>query len=235
MTRRSLLVRTLPAALLAPLVADAAPNPAAGTKARGKAKGKSKVVKIWNGKDLSGWVWVPRSGDSKIGDVWSVVDGNLRCKGQPAGYIRTEQDFTSYVLRLQVRHLKPGNGGVLLRVVGPDKVWPKSIEAQGQAGALGDIWNIDQFPMEVDASRTKGRHTAREKPDVKEKPIGEWNDYEITLDGGDLTLKVNGTVQNTAKNCEIVAGKIALQSEGSEYEFRNIELEPLPDKGTKAK
>jgi hypothetical protein len=35
------------------------------------------------------------------------------------------------------------NGGVLLRVTGPDKVWPKSIEAQGQFNSIGDIWNID--------------------------------------------------------------------------------------------
>jgi len=232
MTRRSFVLRTLPGALLVPLVSPSGALTVAAPTG-GKARGKARPLELFNGKDLSGWIWVPGRGDSKIADVWSVVDGNLHCKGTPAGYIRTTKDFTSYILRLQVRHLAPGNGGVLLRLVGPDKVWPKSIEAQGQAGALGDIWNIDQFPMEVDQSRTKGRHTAREMPDVKEKPIGEWNDYEIRLDGGDLTLTVNGTVQNRAKNCEIVPGKIALQSEGSEYEFRRLVLVALPDRGTK--
>jgi hypothetical protein len=191
------------------------------------------VEKLFNGKDLTGWVWVPAAGNenSKLADVWSIVDGNLHGKGTPVGYIRTEKDYTSYRLKLQVRHLRPGNGGVLLRVQAPDKVWPRSIEAQGKAGALGDLWNIDQFPMQVAAARTNGRHTAREKPEVKEKPLGEWNDYEIVLDGGDLTLTVNGTVQNRAKGCAIMRGKIALQSEGSEYELRNIELTPLPDAG----
>jgi hypothetical protein len=155
------------------------------------------------------------------------VDGNLRCKGSPGGYIRTDDEYTSYVLRLQVRHLKKGNGGVLLRVVGPDKVWPKSIEAQGMSGGLGDIWNIDNFPMKVAEDRTNGRHTKRAQPDVPERPVGEWNDYEITLDGPNLTLKVNGTVQNQATECEVVPGKIGLQSEGTEYEFRNIELTPI--------
>ena len=51
------------------------------------------------------------------------------------------------------------------------------------------------------------------------------------MDGGKLTLIVNGTVQNEATECEIVAGKICLQSEGSEYEYRNIELTVLPDNG----
>jgi hypothetical protein len=189
------------------------------------------VIELFNGKDLSGWVWFTHDKNAAMEDVWSVVDGALRCKGRPVGYIRTERDYTSFILKLQIRHLKPGNGGVLIRMVGQDKVWPKSIEAQGQAGALGDIWNIDKFPMTVAEDRTRGRHTVRARRDVPEKPLGEWNDYEIIMDGGKLTLIVNGTVQNQATDCEIVAGKICLQSEGTEYEFRNIVLTVLPDQG----
>jgi hypothetical protein len=214
------------AALIAPARVEAGAKKAAVPKT-GQA---GRPVALFNGKDLAGWVWVSRDPESKIEDVWSVVDGNLRCKGKPVGYIRTEAEYTNFALTMQIRHLKPGNGGVLVRVVGPDKVWPKSIEAQGQSGALGDIWNIDQFPLEVDPARTKGRQTVRLRPEVAEKPVGEWNDYEIVVDGGDLTLKVNGIVQNTGKNAEIVAGKIALQSEGSEYEFRDIVLRPLPER-----
>ena len=50
--------------------------------------------------------------------------------------------------------------------------------------------------MQVDAARTNGRHTKKALPS-NEKPLGEWNHYEITLDGGELTLEVNGEVQNT--------------------------------------
>jgi len=197
-----------------------------------KSPAVGETISLFNGKDLSGWVWGAGGRNTRIEDVWSVVNGNLRCRGTPNGYIRTERDFTSFILKLQVRHLKPGNGGVLIRMVGQDKVWPKSIEAQGQSGALGDIWNIDRFPMKVDPQRTNDRHTRRMHPEIPEKPLGEWNDYEIIMNGSNLTLKVNGVVQNTASDVEIVAGKICLQSEGSEYEFRNIELTILPDKGT---
>ena len=38
---------------------------------------------------------------------------------------------------------------------------------------------------------------------------GEWNTYEITLDGPHLELKVNGLVQNRAYDCEVSPGKIA--------------------------
>jgi sugar phosphate isomerase/epimerase len=183
-------------------------------------------ISLFNGRDFAGWTYVSSNPDVKMEDVWTVKDGAIVCKGTPAGYIRTTNDYTNYVLRMQWRFNKPGNGGVLLRMVGADKVWPRSIEAQLQAGSAGDIWNIDEFPMQTDVARTNGRHTVKLKP-TNERPIGQWNDYEITLNGSDLMLKVNGEVQNTATGAWITPGKICLQSEGAEIEMRNLVLTPL--------
>jgi len=176
----------------------------------------------FNGKDLDGWT----VSSDNLKDTWSVKDGVMVNKGKPVGYIRTTADFTNYILRLQFRHLGRGNGGVLLRMVGPDKVWPRSIEAQGQYAAAGDIWNIDNFPMKTAPERTRGRHT-RKMHESNEKPVGQWNQYEITLDGDYLELKVNELVQNIATECLETPGKICLQSEGSAMEFRNLLLIPI--------
>jgi hypothetical protein len=193
---------------------------------------EEKPIELFNGKDLSGWTFFLND-NGKMENVWSVKDGVLQCKGKPIGYIRTEKDYTSYKLTLEWRSPgKPGNSGVLLRMQPPDKVWPKSIEAQLQSKNAGDIWNIDEFPMKTAAERTKGRHTAKEH-ETNEKPLGEWNTYEITLDGPNLELKVNGLVQNVATDCQVIPGKIALQSEGAEIEFRNILLTPLDSKTEK--
>jgi len=180
------------------------------------------AVRLFNGEDLTGWT--PSSDKTK--DTFGVAGGVITNTGRPAGYIRTKADHTSYTLHLQMRHIKGGNSGVLVRMVGRDKVWPKSIEAQGQSGSMGDIWNIDKFGMKAAADRTRGRHTRKRHPS-NERAIGQWNDYEITLDGGDLEIKVNNLVQNTATDCDEVAGKICLQSEGSPKEFRNIVLVPI--------
>jgi hypothetical protein len=177
---------------------------------------------LFNGKNLEGWTFYQDS----LNYNWSVKDGVMVNKGKPAGYIRTTADYTNYVLRLQFRHLTEGNSGVLLRMVGDDKVWPRSIEAQGQYGHVGDIWNIGKFPMKTDPKRTKGRHTVKMK-DSNEKAIGQWNQYEIVLDGGDLEIKVNDLVQNTAAQCWQTPGKIGIQSEGAQLEFRNIVLIPI--------
>ena len=67
----------------------------------------------------------------------------------------------------------------------------------------------------------------RKAHESSEEPLGEWNQYEITLDGGDLELKVNELVQNTATECLETPGKIGLQSEGVPMEYRNIVLIPI--------
>lgn len=190
-------------------------------------------VSLYNGKDLTGWVAiVPDAEAAKIKpeSVWEVRDGVLVCKGNPVGYIRTDKDYTNYVLKLQWRFnpvtKKAGNSGVLLRMVGEDKVWPKSVEAQLQSESAGDFWNIEEFKMKTEASRLNGRNT--KKTHGNENPVGEWNEYEIIVDHGTVILKVNGEELNRATDVEEVAGKICLQSEGAEIQFREIRLVPIP-------
>src|ERR1044071_2494368 len=50
--------------------------------------------------DLTGWTFFLEKG-GKMEDVWSVKDGVLICKGNPIGYIRTEKDYKSYVLKVE--------------------------------------------------------------------------------------------------------------------------------------
>lgn len=186
-------------------------------------------VVLFDGKNLDCWSAHLRQ-DAALEDVWSIsAAGVLVCRGRPIGYLHTNDDFESFVLRLEWRFdpvtKKAGNSGVLLRMTGEHKVWPRSIEAQLHSGNAGDFWNIGQFPMQVVASRTRGRNT--KKTHGNEKPIGEWNAYEIVVDGPWVSLRVNGEVLNEAWGCEVVPGKIGLQSEGAEIHFRNIRLHPL--------
>lgn len=192
----------------------------------------AEVIKLFNGKNLDGWTFTLRDENAKMEDVWSVTaDGELICKGQPIGYIRTEESYKNYELIVEWRFdpaKGPGNSGVLLRMVGEDKVWPKSVEAQLEHRNAGDFWNIDKFPMKVALERTEGRHTTK-LHDTNEKPLGEWNTYRIVVNGGTIQLYVNDLLQNEATDVEEVAGKICLQSEGAEIHFRRVDLKPLGD------
>jgi len=188
---------------------------------------KPRTISLFNGKDLSNWTAFFKDPNTRMEDVFTVQDGVIHDKGKPAGYIRTKDTYTNFLLKVQWRFVKKGNSGVLIRVQEPDKVWPKAVECQLNSGDAGDIWVIDHFPIQVAPERTKDRHTVKMKPS-NEKPIGEWNQYEITADHQHLVLKVNGEIQNEATGFAEMPGHILLQAEGAEIEFRNIELTPLP-------
>ncbi|HLU39936.1 MAG TPA: DUF1080 domain-containing protein [Planctomycetota bacterium] len=165
---------------------------------------------------------------TRLSDVWSIVDGVLVCKGKPAGYLYTRERFESFVLTLEWRFVPEhggGNSGVLMRMTGEHRVWPRSLEAQLMSGSAGDFYSIGEFPMRAAPERTRGRHTRR--LGGQEKPIGEWNRYEIIADGPWVQLAINGEVVNEAWDCAVVPGHICLQSEGVEIHFRAIRLTRL--------
>lgn len=186
-------------------------------------------ISLFNGKNLDGWKYVLSDPAVKMDEVWSVVDGTIVCKGKPSGYLRTEKDYSDYTLSLEWRWApgsKGGNSGVLVHTSTPGAigVWPKSIEAQLAAGNAGDIWVIGTTIQIPDAEkRVMGRRHLN-LTDNSEKPIGEWNTYEIIAKGDELTLKVNGDLVNHASKCSVTKGAICLQSEGAEVHFRNIKL-----------
>jgi len=129
----------------------------------------------------------------------------------------------------------PGsNSGVLMRITGKPQALPKCAEAQLKHGSAGDIYGFHGFQVKGDAKRIKSAESERtgklsgvsKIKDMEKKP-GEWNKYEITFKGGDLTLIINGEKVNEANSCDVVAGKIGLQSEGGEIHFRTVRLVPL--------
>lgn len=196
------------------------------------AQEPGKAELLFNGKDLSNWTWVSDQKDSQLADVWSVQDGILHCAGKPIGYIRTvTDDYHDYVLVVEWRWpgTQGGNNGVLVHTSTPAAlgVWPKSIEVQLHSGNAGDFWVIG---TELDVPNEEQRRQGRRHlnlTDDSEKPIGQWNQMEITCRGDEILVKVNGDPVNHATNCNVTQGAISLQSEGTPIEFRKVELRKL--------
>jgi hypothetical protein len=188
-------------------------------------------ILLFNGKDLTGWrTFVDPRQKVDPKEVWSVVDGAIRCEGQVNGYLITEEEYENYELNLEWRwgsKVHTGrNSGVFVHVTGPDQIWPKGVEAQLMAGRAGDFWLVGGFKLKIDESRrdpATPRHFFHLKDGV-EKPLGEWNHYRILCDGGLVRLTVNGVLQNEGTDAEVTKGRILLQSEGAEIWFRNIQL-----------
>lgn len=194
-------------------------------------------IPLFDGKTLDGWTFIVKPDkDGKLADpklTWSAADGVLRCTGKPNGCIVTKKEYADYALKLKWRWPgSPGNSGVLLHVQ-DEKYWPTSIEAQLLSGRAGDFLlnNMPAAKLDVDKARHDPKLERRflriEPKEPPEKKAGEWNACEITCRGADITFVVNGVLVNEGKGCSFKSGRIALQSEGAEVEFKEIVLKPL--------
>jgi|SRR5579883_57630 len=199
----------------------------------------SEFTPLFDGKSLDGWTFIVKPDkDGKEADpknTWSVVDGAIRCTGKPNGCMVTKQEYRDYILKLKWRFpadSKGGNSGVMLHVQ-DDKYWPTSVEAQLLSGHAGDLLltNPPAAKLDVDIARQnpkQPRHFYRfETKESVEKKFGEWNEYEITCKGGDITLVINGVKVNEGKNGNLTSGRIALQSEGAEIYFKDVVIKSL--------
>ena len=185
---------------------------------------------LFDGKSFTGWVKFCPNKRADVDKIWTVKDGVIHCLGKPHGYIRTEKSYANYKLHLEWRWVaKPTNSGVLLHKAGQERVWPKCIEAQLMHQNAGDFWLLSHSSITVGGKKVgpKAFANAKKKNPSNEKPQGEWNTYDIVCDGGKVTLKVNGLLQNEGTDANPSSGPICLQSEGSPIEFRNVYLEPL--------
>ncbi|MCS7160336.1 MAG: DUF1080 domain-containing protein [Gemmatales bacterium] len=194
----------------------------------------AKAIPLFNGKDFTGWQkFVDPKSKADPDVIFTIRNGTIVVDGSVNGYLITEKEYGDYVLTLEWRWgdkvYRGRNSGVFVHVSGPDQIWPKGVEAQLMSGRAGDFWLVGGFKLNVDPKRQDpkiDRHYFRLKENV-EKPLGEWNRYEITCDGPTVRLVINGQLVNEGTDAEATKGKILLQSEGAEIHFRNIFLTPL--------
>ncbi len=193
---------------------------------------KGAATRLYNGRNLDGWWFDTNQQGVAMEDVWSVdADGILNCKGKPSGALRTKrQDYENYVLTVEWRWPeRGGNNGVLVHATESQAlgVWPKSLEVQLASENAGDFWVIGtEIDVENEAERVKGRRHLN-LTDGSEKPLGQWNEMEITCRGDEVIVKVNGDLVNHGTGSSETRGGICLQSEGTPLQFRKVELRPL--------
>lgn len=210
----------------------------------GKNATATKPHSLFNGKDLTGWtVDVPhldKNPDAK--HPFIVRKGMLVSLGNPGGHLVTEATYQNYRLEVEYRFAaKPGNCGVLVHASTPRalyKMFPKSIEVQMYHKNAGDFWCIAEDITVPNMEKRRGKkenwgivegkgRRILNLTDGSEKPAGEWNSMKIECLSDAVKVWVNGDMVNHGTNCTAKSGKIALQAEGSEVEFRKVWLTPI--------
>lgn len=101
----------------------------------------------------------------------------------------------------------------------------------------GSIWHQAQFGDAKDGylfgetlsadGKKRFFNLAKAVTDMRVKPAGEWNTFEVTARGKVLTLWVNGAVTCEFPDCGLPKGRVGLEAEGYRIEFRNLKIRLL--------
>jgi hypothetical protein len=218
-------------------------------------------VSLFNGKDLSGWK-LPEGDGGHWKVVDSVIDYDAGSQAKGDKNLWSEREYGDFVLRLDWRlkeapfinksipyilpdgtHAKDVHGkelrfplpdadsGVFLRGNGDYQVniwcWPIG------SGEMFTVRTAAKTPPELRAAATP-KHQA-------DKPVGEWNHFEITVKGKTVTVVLNGTTVIPGATIPDLPekGRIAFQHHGSKnaqgdwtgppslVQFKNIEIKEL--------
>ena len=201
-------------------------------------------INLFNGKDLEGWhMDVPKMDEpSNKNAPFIVRNGNLVSLGEPRGHLITNSNYSNYRLTAEYRFTgEPGNCGVLVHASTPRflyQMFPKSIEVQMEHSNAGDFWVIGEDitvdnmeerrgPKETWGSTDGFNRRIKNLTDNSEKELGEWNTMAIECLNNTIKVWVNGDLVNYGYNASTSSGQIAIQAEGSEVEFRKLELSKL--------
>jgi hypothetical protein len=192
---------------------------------------------LFNGRDLAGWyTFLDKRGRGQDPEgIFRMEDGVLHIRGREFGYLATEESFANYDLRAEFkwgearyapRETAPRDSGILYHFAAgePDVVWPKSFECQVQEEDCGDFWCVGTQLESPNPHEQKWGMKHIIRSENFERPRGEWNVIEIVCRDGEIEHWVNGHLVNSGSAASVSAGRILLQSEGSEVFFRNLVL-----------
>lgn len=226
------------------------------------ARADDGFTSLFNGRDLAGWI-VPEGDNGH----WKVLDGVIdydACSEAPGRdkNLWTEKEYKDFTLRVDWC-IKQTTGLYDMPVVLPDG--SHKLDAEGREikiptpnadsgiylrGTSKAQLNIWCWP--IGSGEVYGyRMDKTMPPDVRagvtpkvraDKPVGEWNRFEITLKGERLTVVLNGqTVIDNARLPGLPeSGRIALQHHGGKnpktgelspasslVQFRNLAIREL--------
>lgn len=185
---------------------------------------------IFNGKDLSGWTHATEN--------YHVVDGAIRCKEGKGGVLQTDKTYKNFAVQLEFKLPPAGNNGLAIRT--PDDVSDGAYD--GMELQILD----DTAPVYKDLHEYQYCGSLYGLAPAKRgylRPVGEWNFEEVTVNGDNLIVELNGfeilNVDIAKVREKPVDGKShpgAARTEGhfgfcghtDPVEFRNIRLKELP-------
>jgi hypothetical protein len=214
-------------------------------KSLGKNNDPRKVVTVVDGAiRVSGEVYGAFITEREYGDYRLIVEyrwgektfkpreNNARDSGILIHCQGEDGSFGPWMPSIECQMIEGGTGDLLV-LSNKEHQYSLTVEAEKRGGQ--PYFKPGASPITLTSGRFNWYARDPEWKDVKgfrgkddvEKPVGEWNSYEIIAEGDKITPILNGKVMNVGTKCSHTKGKILFQSEGAEVFFRRIDLKPL--------
>jgi hypothetical protein len=176
-------------------------------------------VKLFNGKDLSGW---KVHGTEK----WFVENGELVCESGPDkqyGYLVSDKDFKNFELKVEFKQESNGNSGVFFHC---------SIEGTKINGWQAEVAPLNKSTGGIYESYGRGWLIKPEAAKEKFLKEGEWNTMIVRMEDNTVKTWLNGEQMIVLEDEKIgsAVGKIALQIHdggGVKVRWRKVEIKEL--------
>lgn len=222
-----------------PLVLTAA-GPARFRKVSIRAIGGPEANAILAGRDAAGFtsVFNGRTFDGWAGplDNYQIIDGAILCKPGKGGTIYTKDEYRDFMVRLEIKLPPGGNNGLAIRYPGDgDAAYGGMTELQVLDNTAEKYATLDPRQFHGSAygmvSAVKGY----------QRPVGEWNFQEVTVQGSKIIVELNGTrildadlstVKDFMANSphpgkDRTSGHFGFAGHGDPVQFRNVQIKPL--------
>lgn len=202
-----------------------------------RAEVEEGFTSLFNGKDLSGWVYGKAgNGLNKNGEGYRVENGSIYSTVKDGGNLYTEKEYGDFVFRFEFKLTEGANNGIGIRapLTGDSAYVGMEIQVldDNAPGYKGKLRPAQYHGSIYDVVAAQPGHL---------KPVGEWNEEEITAKGRQITVKLNGAtivdanlddVKDTAvlkKHPGLAnkSGHIGFLGHGARVEFRNLRIKEL--------
>lgn len=168
-------------------------------------------ITLFDGKDLGQWDQVGTSN-------WHLADGAViadKMDGKEAGYLVSKKPYKNFVLRVEFWPSADANTGIYFRCQNAQKITDRT------------CYEANVFDQRPDPSYGTGSITYYVETHSMPKAGGKWNTFEITANGRDITVLLNGTKTAELRNGMFDNGPIALQHGAGTIKIRKVEIKPL--------
>jgi len=140
----------------------------------------------------------------------------------------TERTFADFILKAEFQGVaNEFNSGVRFRFPNPGQD-PKIISEQGYEIAISKANKKDPSPTGSIRNSKKVQKPSREALKAR-----DWNEFEITVVGQQITVRLNGELVNQAVATKALSGYIGLEENAfGPVQFRNVRIKDLSAPGS---